>query len=360
MTQLAPSMRFREVLHAARLRQATDVHLAVDARPVFRVDGELDLGDGSSFTGGDIEEILSQCLDAHAKSRLENTGDVTVSYEDVEIGAFRIHAYSRCGARALAIRVLAKTIPALETLFLPPAVSAFAERQHGLVIFAGPTGSGKSTALASVVDRVNRLQAKHIITIEDPVEYRHVSQRSIISQRQIGTDVSTFAGAIKGALRSDPDVILVGEMRDRATMSGALIAAETGHLVFATLHTGNAPETIDRVVGSFRGEAQIQIRIQLAQVLVGVVCLRLLPRANGTGRTCAAEILIVNDAVRSVIRDAKSHQIRNIIATGRLAGMQTLEAHLSELASNGEITYESASRATDRPSDIHAPVSLAG
>jgi twitching motility protein PilT len=208
--------------------------------------------------------------------------------------------------------------------------------------------------MAATVDRINRTQARHVMTIEDPIEYEHRSNRSIINQRELGRDVQACAQAVYGALRSDPDVILIGEMRDPQTMHAALTAAETGHLVLTTLHTGDAAQTVDRIVGSFEGDKQEQIRIQLAQTLVGVVCMRLLQRAGGRGRRCAAEVLVASDAVRNIIRDGKSHQLRNVISTSRQTGMQTLEAHLSDLLARREISLEHARLVTERPDELRA------
>jgi twitching motility protein PilT len=302
----------------------------------------------------ELEAVASTLLNERARAIFEANGDVTVSYDSQEIGAVRIHAYRTARGITLAIRLLCKDIPSLESLHLPAAVEEFAQRSQGLVIFAGPTGSGKSTALAAIVDRINRSQSKHVVTIEDPIEYRHECGKSIVTQREIGTDVESYEAAIFGALRSDPDVILVGELREPETMHAALTAAETGHLVLTTLHTGDAPQTIDRIVGAFGGGLQEQMRIQLAQTLIGVVCLRLLPRLSAQGRRAAAEVMVVNDAVRSLIRDAKSHQLRNVIATNRTIGMQTLEMHLSELVSRREIPIEAARASCGHPSDIRS------
>ncbi len=270
----------------------------------------------------------------------------------IELGSIRVHAYRTSRGISLAMRLLAVSVPTLEDLRLPAIVAAVADRPSGLVLFAGPTGCGKSTALAAIVESINRTQAKHIITIEDPIEYEHRSNRCIVSQRHVGVDVPAFSDAVYGALRCDPDVVLIGELRDRKTMHAALTAAETGHLVLATLHTGDAPQTVDRIIGVFPGEMQEQIRVQLAQTLGAVICMRLVPCAGGKGRRCAAEVLIASDAVRNLIRDGKTHQLRNIIATSRQSGMQTLEAHLSDLIGRREITFEAAAAVTERASDL--------
>lgn len=348
---LAP-VRLIEVLHFARLRNASDLHLCAGSSPVMRIDGVLERQETVVPDVDEIEAIAAAMLPDGAYAELRKTGDTSVTYRDHQLGSIRVHAYRTSGRTSLSMRMLATSIPSVEALHLPSVVATFADRPAGLVIFSGPTGSGKSTALAAIVDRINRTQARHIITIEDPIEYQHRSERSLISQRQIGMDVPAFSDAIYGALRSDPDVILIGEMRDALTMHAALTAAETGHLVLATLHTGDAPQTIDRIIGVFAGDMQEQIRVQLAQTLQGVVCMRLVARARGAGRACAAEVLIATDAVRNMIREGKTHQLRNVISTSRQIGMQTLEAHLSDLVARREITLETAKAVTERVADV--------
>lgn len=352
MTAALAPVRLSEVLRVARLRNASDVHLCAGVSPVFRVDGVLEAQPTLVPTHEELSAMTASLLSSRALEVLAAEGDATVTQRAEDAGTVRVHAYRTARGTCLAIRLLPPAVPSLESLQLPAVVATFADKPHGLLIFAGPTGSGKSTSLAAVVDRINRTQARHIITIEDPIEYEHIANRCAIDQRELGRDVQTFAAAIYGALRSDPDVILVGEMRDAQTMHAALTAAETGHLVLATLHTGDAAQTVDRIVGVFQGDAQEQIRLQLAQTLVGVVCTRLLPRASGQGRRCAAEVLIANDAVRNVIRDGKTHQLRNIISTSRRIGMQTLEAHLSDLIARREITLDAARLVTERPDEL--------
>lgn len=352
MTAALAPVRLSEVLRVARLRNASDVHLCAGVPPVLRVDGALEAQPTLAPSAEEVSAVSAALLDADAYALLAQSGDATITRDLDEVGTIRVHAFRTSQGTSLAIRLLAPAVPSLESLHLPAAVSAFVEKPHGLVIFAGPTGSGKSTSLAAIIDRINRTRARHIITIEDPIEYRHKSDRSVINQREIRRDVHTFAEAIYGALRCDPDVLLVGEMRDPQTMHAALNAAETGHLVLTTLHTGDAPQTVDRIVGIFEGDKQEQIRIQLAQTLLSVVCMRLIPRASGPGRRCAAEVLVATDAVRNLIRDAKTHQLRNIISTSRQGGMQTLEAHLSDLVARREITLEDARTVTDRPDDV--------
>jgi twitching motility protein PilT len=340
---LAP-VRFAEVLHVARLRKASDIHLRAGRVPVLRVDGELETYGETPASRNEITQLAETLLPERAQRELERCGDASATYRAADWGRLRVHAYRTTAGVALAMRLLEVCAPALESLQLPSAVDACALRTHGLVIFAGPTGSGKSTALAALVDRINRTQTRHILTIEDPVEYEHDARRSIVDHRELGDDVPSFDQAVYSALRSDPDVILVGEMRNAATMHAALTAAETGHLVLTTLHTGDAPQTIDRIVGAFGGGTQDQIRVQLAQTLASVICLRLVPRASGSGRRCAAEVLTGTDAARNLIREGKTHQLRSLMETSRSSGMQTLQAHLDELVRAGEISPETARR----------------
>lgn len=348
---LAP-VRLGEVLGLARARNASDIHLSAGIPPALRVDGALQMQTTLVPAEDEIAAVAGSLLDDAALRTLEEVGDVTVSWNGDDFGRVRVHAYRSGRGTCLAIRLLALGVPSLESLQLPPIVATLVERSQGLIIFAGPTGSGKSTALAAVIDRINRTQTRHILAIEDPIEYRHESRQSIVTQRELGRDVSSYAQAVHGALRSDPDVLLVGEMRDPVTMHAVLTAAETGHLVFSTLHTGDATQTVDRIIGVFEGAKQEQMRYQLAQTLLAVVCMRLVPRAAGRGRRCAVEILLATDAVRNLIRDGKTHQLRNVISTGRHAGMQTLEAHLSDLIAAQEISIEAARLVTARSEEL--------
>ncbi len=358
MTNLSPLL-LQETLRIARDARASDVHLLAGQPVILRIDGNLEQVNRPPVSSHEIADIVTRCFAETAVRRLEADGDATVTHSDEKLRFTRIHAYRVGGSYALACRLLAPEIPSLESLRLPTGAAQLIQRNHGLIIVSGPTGSGKSTVLAAMVDRLNRTLSKHIITIEDPIEYSHESIQCRISQREIGRDTPSFMAALIGALRSDPDVLLVGEMRDRETMHAALTAAQTGHLVLCTMHTGSAAESVDRIVGSFEGAAQIEVRTRLAESLAGVVSLRLLPRARGSGRLPAVETLVANDAVRVAIRDAKTHHLRNIIATGRSGGMQTLEAHLSELLLRGDVTYASACLATDRPDELRIPETAA-
>ena len=347
------AIRVHDLVRAARGRGASDIHFGGAEPPAYRVDGRLVLAGGAPLDEGSVRAFLAVALAEDQRARLEahGTADGSAS-RNADGGPYRVHAYRHDGGVRVALRLLAQRIPALEELGLPAAVASFTQRASGLVLFTGPTGSGKTTALAGLIDRINRTSDRHIVTVEDPIEYVHVSARSIVTHTQVGRDVSDFAEALRGFMRADPDVIVVGEMRDRRTIEAALTAAETGHLVFATLHTSDAAQTVDRVVDAFPTDARVQTRSQLAAELAGIVALRLVPRRTGAGRRAAAEVLIGTDAVRALIREGKTHQLRNAIVTGRAAGMQTLETHLSELVMRGEVALEDARAAANHHADV--------
>ncbi len=357
MTDAALRVRLADVVHVARSRDASDIHIAPGSAPAIRVDGKLEFLGGSVLSAHETAAIAANFLDSARLADVEGGHDRSVAFEDPDTGAVRVHVFRIVGGVALAIRLLARSLPDLESLGLPPVVASFSECERGLLLFSGPTGSGKSTTLAALLDRINRTRSKRIITIEDPVEFRHASKKSSVAHREIGRDAQSFASALVGALRADPDVIVVGEMRDAATMRAALTAAETGHLVLATLHTGDAAQTIDRIVDAFEGSEQSQIRSQLAQVITGVVCQHLVARAHGRGRCPVVEVLVASDAVRSMIRDGRTHQLRNALATGRSLGMQTFEQHISSLLESQEIDYASARAASGYADEIRVPSS---
>ena len=358
MNLSASAIRLADVLHVARSQGASDVHLSPNIAPVTRVDGFLEYLSGPVMEPHEVRSIAASLVGEEQLQRLDGGADVSATYADRVLGLIRVHAFGVEGGMALALRLLHKSVPTLESLHLPPIVGRLCERDRGLILFAGPTGSGKSTSLAAAIDRINASMPRHVITIEDPIEYRHSSKRSVVVQRQIGADTVSFSEALIGALRADPDVIVVGEMRDASTIQAALTAAETGHLVLASIHTGDGVQTIDRIIDAFSGTAQSQIRAQLSQALLAIISQRLVRRANGPGRRAVAEIVIATDAVRNIIRESRTHQLRNLIVTGRQLGMQTLEQHLNELLVHREITREAALSVTERPSEID-PVSAA-
>ena len=354
MSATIPHVRLVDLLHVGRQRDASDIHLVPGFPAALRVDGELEFLAGSPLTNEDTSELARALFEPAALARLEAGRDVsTTSIADDSL-VLRVHGFRSITGVTVAIRLLNKTIPSLESLHLPQAVARLAHRDHGLVIFSGPTGSGKSTSLAALIREINTTTARRIITIEDPIEYRHERVRSLVTQREIGRDAPSYRAALIGALRADPDVIMLGEMRDGATMQAALTAAETGHLVFTTVHTGTAVQTIERIIDAFTGSGQAQIRAQLAASLVAVIAQRLLPRKHGHGRRAAVEVLLANDAVRSMIRESRTHLIRNAMTTGRQSGMQTLEHHLGELVLGGEIDRESARRVSVHFEDLVA------
>jgi twitching motility protein PilT len=335
-------LRLRDAVHLARIRRASDVHLQAQSPPVLRVDGSLELTSESPLTCEELTELVATHLTDAERLRLERDGDVSSPWNDSELGVLRAHVYRGAEGYAIAVRLLDRVIPSLQALQMPDAVATLGDRDRGLVIVGGATGSGKSTTLAAMVDRINASRARRIVTVEDPIEYRHSNRRSFVTQREVGRDTPNLASALLGALRADPDVIVVGEMRDPDAMRVALTAAETGHLVLTTLHTGDAPQTVDRIVDAFSGATALQVRAQLAAVLAGIVCQKLVRRADQKGRRAVVEVLIATDAVRNVIRDGKTHQLQNVMATGRRYGMQTFEQHVAELTGRREVEGEDA------------------
>ncbi len=360
MPDVASSYLF-DILRAARGDRASDVHIVAGEAVAMRIDGRVLRKNDQLVRPEDVRSFIEATLDRNGIDRLNSIGTADAAFIDPSFGPIRIHAYREKRGVRLSLRLLATSVPTFESLQLPPVIAEFAERNTGLVLFTGPTGSGKSTAQAALINLLNTKHEYHIVTLEDPIEYHHESIKSTISQCEVGRDVTTFAEGLRGILRADPDVILVGEMRDRETMRAALEASETGHLVFGTLHTANAEQTIDRLITAFPADEQEAIRTQLAQTLVGVVGMRLVPLREGKGRRAAAEILVTNDAVRSQIREKKTHMLRNTIAAGSGQGMQTLERHLLELIKSGAITMDAALAAADRPADLQsAPAARAG
>jgi len=352
MTDAIATIRLTDILRVARQRDASDVHLAAGHVPAIRVDGRLEFVAGTEIGADEVRLMGTALLHRDAIERIETGSDISGTWSSDDLGVIRVHGYRTRDGITLALRLLRRTVPALDVLHLPAIVAGLTEKQRGLIVIAGPTGSGKSTTLAALVDRINATSARRIITIEDPIEYRHANKASIVSQREIGCDTHSYDSALIGALRADPDVIVLGEMRDPETMRTVLTAAETGHLVITTLHTGDAPQTIDRIVDAFPGTEQPQVRMQLAQALVAIVCQRLVPRAHGAGRRAVAEILVATDGVRNIVREGRTHQLRNAMMTGRQQGMQTLEHHLSALISAQEIDRAAALALSDRLEEV--------
>ncbi|WP_426574840.1 type IV pilus twitching motility protein PilT [Aquihabitans sp. McL0605] len=330
----------------------TDIHIGADAPPMMRVDGDLHPFPGHQpLHADDVESILEAMLPAELLAQFEVTRQVDFSFSWKDATRFRGNAFRQRGAVSLALRAIPYQIPTMEELLLPPVMETFCNSHQGLVLITGPTGSGKSTTQAAMIGRINATRRRHILTLEDPIEYVHSHQMSMISQREVGFDTPTFQDGLKAALREDPDVVLVGEMRDPESIATTLTIAETGHLVFATLHTNDASTAIDRIIDVFPSERQAQIRVQLASSLAGVVAQRLVPRQDG-GMIAAFEILLANNPVRALIRDGKTHQIRNVIAQSVRDGMQTLEQSLSVLIAHDLISHEEALARAVVPTDI--------
>jgi twitching motility protein PilT len=344
---------FAEILLEVVARRASDLHLTAGARPMIRVRGRLHpLDEHPVLTPSDTREIVYSILSNDQRQRLETDWQIDFAYSIPGRARFRVNAYFQRSAIGAAFRLIPFEITPLSELGLPPVMEEFAHRPRGIVLVTGPTGSGKSTTLASILDVVNRTREEHIMTIEDPIEFLHQHKRCIVNQRELGSDALSFAAALKAALRQDPDVILVGEMRDLETISTAITAAETGHLVFATLHTQDAPQTVDRIIDVFPSAQQSQIRVQLAVALQGIVTQQLLPTADGSGRCCAVEVLMPTPAVRNLIREGKTHQLYSVMQTGGARGMQTMDASLAQLVRAGTITRQLAEARSSTPEEL--------
>jgi twitching motility protein PilT len=332
--------------------KGSDILLTAGVPAMLRVDGQMrPAHDAPALTPDDLEQLVTSVLPDELVARLREHKDVDFSFSWGERARFRGNCFIQRGAMAMALRLIPFAIPSFEDLGLPPAVERFVQVPRGLVLATGPTGAGKSTTLASMVDWINDRRPCHIITVEDPIEYVHTNKTAVINQREVGPDTDSFPRALRSALRADPDVLLVGEMRDLETIQTTLTMAETGHLVFGTLHTNDAGQSIDRIIDVFPAERQSQVRVQLANCLTGVICQQLLPRADG-GRVAAFEILVATHAVRNLIKEGKSNQLRNTMLTGQNEGMTTLEASLTDLVQNGAITYEEALTRSLFPKEI--------
>jgi len=344
---------FAEVLLEVISRRASDLHVTAGAPPMVRLRGRLTPLEGyPALTPTDTREIIYSILSNAQRQRLENNWQIDFAYSIPGQARFRVNAYFQRSAVGAAFRLIPFEVAPLESLGLPPAVADFANRPRGLVLVTGPTGSGKSTTLASLIDVINQSREEHIMTIEDPIEFLHQHKKCIVNQRELGSDATSFGDALKAALRQDPDVILVGEMRDLETIGTAITAAETGHLVFATLHTQDTPQTVDRIIDVFPSAQQGQIRAQLAVALQGIMTQMLLPTADGSGRCVATEVLVPTPAVRNLIRESKSHQIYSVLQTGGAHGMQTMDASLAQLVRAGKITRQLAESRAHSPEEM--------
>lgn len=349
-------MLIEELLEKLVKAGGSDLHISSGLPPVIRVDGKLERCDYPPLSPDDVETLLFPMLSNEQRRRLEQEWELDFSYGIEGLSRFRVNFYKDKGNYAAAFRTITSLVPSFESLGLPEIVRKTADKPRGLVLVTGPTGSGKSTTLAAMIDYINSTRQEHILTIEDPIEYVHTSRQCIIHQRELGLDTRSFSNALKSALREDPDIILVGEMRDHETISLALTAAETGHLVFGTLHTSSAAQTVDRIIDVFPEGQQQQIRVQLANSLVAVFSQTLLQRLqpDGTkkGRVMAQEILLVTPAVSNLIREAKAAQIYSTIQTNQGVGMQTLEMSLSTLYKQKLITFDDALARSSRPDEL--------
>jgi twitching motility protein PilT len=343
---------FADVLLEVLRLKASDLHLTAGSPPMVREKGRLRALDYPALTPQQTREIIYSILTNDQRKKLENDWQIDFAYSIPGQGRFRVNAYFQRASLGAAFRLIPNEMPALDDLGLPPVLRDLTKKPRGFVLVTGPTGSGKSTTLAAMLDVINKERHEHIMTIEDPIEFLHRHQNCIVNQRELGSDAQSFGLGLKAALRQDPDVILVGELRDLETIATALTAAETGHLVFATLHTQDTAQTVDRIVDVFPPAQQHQVRVQLSVSLQGIVTQQLLPTADGQGRVCATEILVPTPAVRNLIREGKTHQIYSALQTGGAHGMQTMDAALADLVRRNKITRELAEARSSSPEEL--------
>lgn len=349
-------MKIVEILKEAKEKKASDIHLVVGKPPMFRINGKLQEYGEERLMPDSTKELIYSILNEEQRVKFELDKELDFSFGVQGMGRYRANIHYQRETIAAALRAISTTVPKMEDLNLPPVLKSFTEYKNGLVLVTGPTGSGKSTTLATMIGEINRNKHEHIITIEDPIEYLHRHDKSLVEQREIGTDTSTFAQALRYALRQDPDVILIGELRDLETIVAALTAAETGHLVFGTLHTRDAAQTVDRIVDVFPHEQQQQIRLQLSNSLKGIVSQQLIPNKNGDGMELAYEILVGTPAIGNLIRESKTHQIYSMIQTGSKFGMRTMDSVLKDLFQQGKISaseFDKRMRSPDSPANTN-------
>jgi twitching motility protein PilT len=347
------TFNLRALLEEMIQKSASDLHITAAEKPKLRVDGDIvDSSIPEILTPKDTLQLAYSVLTENQKKRFETDDELDFSFGIQNLARFRGNVFKQRGCVAMVIRMIPFNVRTFQDLGLPPVIAKLAERPRGLILVTGPTGSGKSTTLAAIIDKINKERKGHIITVEDPIEFIHKHQSCIVNQREIGTDTKTFASALKYALREDPDVILVGEMRDLETVGAALTIAETGHLVLATLHTNSAAESINRVIDVFPSNQQSQVRTQLAFVLEGVVTQTLLPKLKGRGRSMAAEIMVATPAIRALIRDDKVHQIYSAMQSGKKFGMQTMNDALFQLYTAREVAQEECERVSHDPKEF--------
>ncbi len=331
-----------EMLRIAKEAGASDLHITVGVPPKMRVNGKLITMDFPKMLPADTAQLLPEIMNEKQRMKFEEKGEHDMSFSIPNLGRYRVNAYKQRGSVAIALRLVGTQVPAPEVLGVPKSVIDLYQKKRGLILVTGPTGSGKSTTLAAIIDKINNNRECHVITLEDPIEYLHQHKMSMVNQREIGLDSQSYANALRAALREDPDVILVGEMRDFETISVAITAAETGHLVLSTLHTIGAASTVDRVIDVFPPHQQQQIRVQFANVLEAVVSQQLIPKVDGTGRVAAFEVLHANHAVRNLIREGKSHQLMSVMQTNRKMGMIAMDEAIQQLYYDGKISRDMA------------------
>jgi len=343
---------FADVLMQVMEREASDLHLTAGSPPMIRYHGTLHALDYPPMTPQTTREVIYSILTNDQRQRLENDWQLDLAYSIPGKARFRVNAYFQRASLSAAFRLIPQTMPKLASLGVPDTLVDFTKKPRGFVLVTGPTGSGKSTTLAAMLDLINDTRHEHILTIEDPIEFLHMHKKCIVNQRELGADAQSFSLGLKAGLRQDPDVILVGEMRDLDTISTALTAAETGHLVFATLHTQDTAQTVDRIVDVFPPAQQQQVRVQLSVALQGIVTQQLLPLSNGQGRCVATEVLVPTPAIRNLIREGKTHQIYSALQTGAQFGMRTMDTSLAELVREGKISRELAESRSGTPEEL--------
>ncbi|MBS1723533.1 MAG: type IV pilus twitching motility protein PilT [Armatimonadetes bacterium] len=349
-----------ELLHVVVDRNCSDLHICSHSEPIIREDGQLKRLNYEKFTPQQCQRMMYEIVSDDQITRFEQTLELDFSYQLPRRARFRVNMYRDRGSVAAAFRLISNRIPTCRELNLPPLLEQLTERPRGLILVTGPTGSGKSTSLAAMIHFINLNKSHHIITIEDPIEYLHSHKLSVINQRELGMDTKSFSNALRACLREDPDVILVGEMRDTETIALAITAAETGHLVFATLHTNNAAESIDRIIDVFPPGQQEQIRVQLSNNIVAIIAQQLLPRASGPGRVPANEIMIASPAIRNLIREGKTHQIPSMIQTSAAMGMLSMDQCLRDLYMKGIITMEEAFNRCQNIEELKKMINMGG
>ena len=351
---IAPPLKITidELLHITVERNASDLHLVVGLPPMLRLNGRLTPTEFPRLGPEDTKRLIYNILSDKQKEVLEKTWELDCSHSVRGFGRFRINVYRQRGVVGAALRAIPNTILSRQELYLPPIMDEIVKRPHGLILVTGATGVGKSTTLACLIDAINSERSEHIITIEDPIEYAHIHKKSMVNQREVGQDTQSWSNALRAALREDPDVILVGEMRDLETIAGTLTAAETGHLVFSTLHTTDAAQTVDRIIDVFPPYQQQQVRIQLANVLEAIFSQQLIPHASGLGRVPAVEVLIATSAVRNLIREGKTHQIYTAMQTGSKIGMQTMDQALVDVIGKKLVTADDAVARSMHPEEL--------